>query len=476
MERRLKIALFVLIILLIAIVSFVGVYSKGLFSYESVLPDYILSAELTGKRISYFTLDDSSEDKIYDEDGNEVEEIPEDATEGNYTISSVKVNPDESLTVENFEKVKKIFEGRLKELGVEYYSVRLDSENGDIVVELEDNIITDTLLQYLLANGDFSMIDSEDETVLLDKSDIKKASVVYGSSDTGAVVVYLDIKFTSEGAKKLEEVSRNYLEIEETEETDESDESEDEDTVDEETTTDDESEEEEQKQVTMIIEGTEFLTSYFEDVITTGELTIAIGSSTDETTIYEYATQAQVYAMLLNNDEMPLTYNIESTEYISNVLGTNTIYILSGILSAIALIMIVYMIIRFRLDGLVCSISFISAIAMLLLLIRYTSTTVSIGGIFAMLALMIFDFYFMIKILKDIKENSSSENVVFTTYGAYIQKIDLILVLLIIAVVFTFMPEVQVFSIGMTLFYGILSLIISNLVFMRLMLIARHRD
>lgn len=459
MEKKLKIALIILIVLLIVIIGFIGVYSKDLISYDSALPDYILSSELTGKRVTYFKTDDASEDKIYDKDGNEVEEIPEDANEEDYTTESVKINPEENLTKENYKKSKEIFEGRLKDLGIEYYDVRLNENTGEMVVELEDNVITDTVLQYLLAKGDFSFTDSEDGTVLLERSDLKDVSVVYGNDETGAVIIYLDIKFTDEGAKKLEEVSRNYLKLEES----------DENTTDSESTT-----ENEQKQVTMSIEGTEFLTSYFAEVMTTGELTIAVGSGTDDATIYQYSTQAQVYAMLLNNDEMPLTYTIASTEYMTSNIDTNTFYIIIGVVAGLALILIVYMIIRFRLNGAICSIAFISAIAMLLIMIRYTSTTISIGGIMAMLVLMAFDAYFMTKILKSIKENPSLENVSFVTYGAYLQKLDLIIVLLIIAVVFTFMPQVQIFSIGMTLFYGIVSLIIANLVFMRAMLVSKY--
>jgi len=133
------------------------------------------------------------------------------------------------------------------------------------------------------------------------------------------------------------------------------------------------------------------------------------------------------------------------------------------------------MIIRFKLNGVLSSIAFVSAVALLLLMVRYTGTRISLGSIAAMVALIAFDGYFMIKILKDIKENPSEDNVRFVTYGTYMKRIDLIIVFLIIAVVFTFMPEVQVFSIGMTLFYGIISLIISNLLFMRTMLIAKHK-
>lgn len=163
MEKKLKIVLCILIILLIAIVSFVGVYSKGTISYESDLPEYLLSSELTNKRVTYFQVDTSTtEEIIYDADGNEVDEIPEDADESEYTTETVSINDEENFTTDNYKKVKEIFEGRLSELGVEDYTVRLDEETGDVIVELEDDIVTDTYLQYLLAQGDFSMTDSED--------------------------------------------------------------------------------------------------------------------------------------------------------------------------------------------------------------------------------------------------------------------------------------------------------------------------
>ncbi len=469
MEKKLKIALCVLIIVLISIIGFVGVYSKGTISYESDMPDYTLASELTGKRITYFTVDTSEEEVIYDQDGNEVDEIPEDANEEDYTTETVKANSDESLTAENYELVKEIFEGRLEDLGVEDYLVRVDKETGDVIVELEDNTITDTMLQYLLAQGDFSMTDSEDGTVLLEKSDVKEASVVYSSSSSGAIVVYLDIKFTSEGTKKLEEVSQNYLEIEdddeeeEAEETDETEETED-------------SEEETQKMVTMTLEGTEFLTTYFSEVITNGELTISLGSGTDTETVYEYATLAQVYAVLINNDEMPITYTITSSEYVANESGNTAIYVLIGIIAVIVVLSIVYMIVKFRLDGATCSLAFVSAIAIFLILVRYTSTTISISGILAMIALILLDVYFMIKILRNIKENSELDNVKSVTLKEYLKGIDLIIVLLIVAIIFTFMSAVEAYSIGMALFYGVISLIVSNLVFMRIMLIEKYKE
>lgn len=456
MEKKLKIILCILMVVLISVIAFVGVYSENLNMYKSDMPDYLLASELKGKRITYFKIDEGTEEKIYDKEGKEVDSIPEGANETDYRKEQVKINSEDSLTEENYKRSKEIFDGRLNELGVEDYTVRLNEATGEIVVELNEDKLTDTLLRYLLCKGDFLMKDSTDDTVLIERSDIKNASVTYGNTGTGSVTVYLSIKFNKEGAKKLAEVSKNYLKVETTDENGET-------------------KEDNSKKVTMIIEGTEFLTASFEEENTTGELTISVGSGTDNTSVYEYATQAQVYAMLLNNEEMPITLEVETTEYIPTDINDNEIYIVIGVTLGIAAILILYMIIRYKADGLLSSIAFVSAIALLLLMIRYTGTRISLGSIAAMIALILFDGYFMLKILKDIKNNPSEDNVRFMTYGEYMQKLDLIIVLLIVAVIFTFMPEVQVFSIGMTLFYGMISLIISNLLFMRTMLIAKHK-
>lgn len=449
MEKKFKITLCILVIILICVISFAGMYTKKAASYESILPEYILDSEFTGKRISYFKVSDDTEQKIYDADGNEVDEIPEDANAEDYRTETVKVNLDESLTEENFNKSKEIFEGRLKYAGVPEYTVRLDRETGEMVVELPDDLSTDTYLQYLLLNGDFSMIDSEDKTVLLDKSDVKNASVAYANNNEGEVIVYLDIKFNKEGTKKLEEVSRNYLKQE--------------------------TEEDTQKAVSIVIEGSTIRTTYFGEVITNGELTLAIGSGTDATTLYEYANQAEIFAMLINNEEMPLTYTITTSEYVSSELNNNALYIIISALTVITLIVIIYLIIKYKIDGLLASLSLISGIAILLLLLRYTNVAISLGSFSAIAILIATQTYFIISILNSIKKDSSYDNVTYMTTWGYLKRIEVILVFLIISVVFTFMSELKIYSVGMTMFYGVISLIIPNLVFMRTMLINKHK-
>ena len=57
--------------------------------------------------------------------------------------------------------------------------------------------------------GIFNVVD-EQNNVLMNNSDIKKAQVVYNSTDSG-ISVYLTIQFNKEGTQKLKEYSNTFI-------------------------------------------------------------------------------------------------------------------------------------------------------------------------------------------------------------------------------------------------------------------------
>ncbi len=453
MKNKLKLLFYILIIVLISIIAFVGVYTSKTQFRDNALPKYSLSSEFTGKRITYLQVDDSTSDVIKDKDGKIVDSIPEDANKDDYTTEKVPVNSEEVLNSDNYKKMKEILDNRLEQFGTEYYLVKVDDQTGDIVVELEDNNSTDTLIQNSVQKGDFSIIDSETKEVLLDRSHIVKASVVYGNNESGAVVVYLQITFDEEGKEKLAEITRNYVETEETE---------------------DSESEENHKHVSIIFSGTTMLTTGFKSEITNGELTLSMGTATSNSALYQYISNASIYSVLLNNPEFPITYKVTTSEYINSNINQNIIYFAVGAIVLVCAIVVIYLIAKYKTNGLICSLGIVLEIAMLLILIRYTSTVISLGTLAALLVLVLLEAYCLMKVLNKIKENESYESVANATIKTYLDMIDLIVIFLIIAIVFTFMKEVAVYSIGMTLFYGIISIAIANLVFVRGMLLAKY--
>lgn len=465
MEKKLKIALGIVVIVLLSIISFAGVYVKDSVVFKSKLPDYAFGTEIGEKRISKLVVNTKTKEVIYDKDGKVVSSIPDGANEEEYRKEQEKINKDEAFTSENYKKVKEILEGRLKSLGIEDYIVRVNEDTGDVVTELEDKTDTDTILQYLLCNGDFSVSDSKDKTILLDKSYVKQAKVLYSRGQTNGVTVYLNIIFNSEGKEKLAQISKDYLKTEEDNTEDNKD------NTDEANNT-----ESNQKQVTLTIEGNDLLTTSFGEEMLNGELPISLGSASSNDTLQEYMKQGEFYAMLINNDTMPLEYEMGTTESTQGLITTQSVnfYILiSGIIVLIVAITI-FMICKFKLDGVFAGLSFVASASLCLLFIRYTGTQIFLNAIYAGFFLIIVDAYLVYKMLANIKNNSLYENVRKTTVKTYLENIEVIVISLILAIVFTFMNYSKAFSFGMTLFYGIISIGVSNMLFLRTMLLAKY--
>ena len=90
-----------------------------------------------------------------------------------------------------------------------------------------------------------------------------------------------------------------------------------------------------------------------------------------------------------------------------------------------------------------------------------------------LIVLMLVDAYLINKMLNSIKSNPTYENVAKSTLRTYIDEIGLVIISIMISIIFTFMSNVQIYSLGMTLFYGIICVAISNLLVLRTMLLAR---
>ncbi len=461
MEKKLKIVLIVLVMILICLIGFGGVYIKKLVSYNNILPEYELGSNLSGSRITTLSVDtETTTEVIYDSEGNVVDEIPEDEDESTYTTEEVLVNSEDSFTNENYEKAKEVMIDRLNALGVSNYEVRLDKENGNISIEITEGDNTDTVLTDLITAGKFEMVDTEDGTVLLTNDDIKSANVLYNSSTSG-VVVYLDIKFTKDGKKKLEQISKDYMAVEETE--DENEESE---------------EETEQKTITIYVDDEEFLSTYFSEEITTGELTVSIGSATtDSDTLNEYLTEAQYYATIIGNGELPLVYTVVSSDYVYSVYS-NTLYqyVLLGVLVILILVSIVYMIFRYKKLGLLSSIVYIATVALVLVLVRYVGVAITLETILAAILLILINTYANCTVLKSLNKDENEKERKDNLKKVYLKIFNVLIVTLILSIVFTYNSFLSITSIGTFLFWGVITILLMNGLFTRKLLLLEVKN
>ena len=213
--KKIKILTITLLIILITMIAFFGIYGQVQNRMENKVKDYSYAMDINGSRVVRLKVNTNTKEVIKDKDGNVVESATDEEIEKNgYQKEEVPVNSQENLNQNNYKNARDIIEKRLKKLNVENYIVKLNEETGDIVIEISEDDNTDSVLSDIDTVGKFEIIDSETKEVLLNNDDIKLSNVVYYPSTSGTSV-YLNIEFDKDGAKKLEDISNKYVKTEE---------------------------------------------------------------------------------------------------------------------------------------------------------------------------------------------------------------------------------------------------------------------
>ena len=448
LSKKLTVILLVAISVAIIVAVFVGVYVRKYNKIVDITPDATYSSEVSGSIEYRLSVDETEEEiEVYvDDDGNVVGYVDDGSDTSDddwenttgYVIETqtIKTNDDEILTEENYEKTKSIIEARLEALGATEYQIRLNTETGDITVDLSENDSVSYLYQTaILSKGEFRIIDYQTGVVLLDGSNVVEASEYTYSSDGLTYDTYLQIEFDEEGANIINEISQKYIEY-----------------------TDDDGEEQ-IDYITIEIDGDAIYTTYFGEEYTESVISIPLGQDlTDTETIEAYEESVEAVATIINLGELPITYTADET---SGLLVRTNISdeVLLGIKIAIIIVLIIITIIfivRYKLDGLLAGIFNAAFVGLVILVLSALNIVMSSGSLFAIIGLILLNILFLEKCLNAVKENISYLEVLKSFYGVAFPVI-------IVAFVFTMITvNTSITGIGMTLFWGLILEILFN--------------
>ena len=440
-DKKLKLLLIVLVCILVILIGFFGIYKREGNAYKNLVPDFLLSSDLKGSTTLELEVDKSTNKEYYDKDGNKVDSSTvTDENKDEYTEKEVPVNDEEQLNQENYEKVVKIIEKRLKFLSTDQYRIDLDKASGKIIITFEDKY-ADDIKSIVPLEGSLELIDETTEDVVLNYADFKSAEATYASLDEG-YTIYLNLKLNDNGIEKIKNIDKYKNTKETTEEGEESTES----------------------KLKVMFDTDQVASVSYDDILLTGStLRITTGSNvTNTSTLQSQMNMNTVVAKLASIGKMPVVYKLTAEEFITP--SQNVDYVVYGIYAFIVICVIcaIIFILKYKINAIFMLLSFIANIAATSLIIKLTKVSISINILPAITAFFILNIVLIKNILQNIKEENNISKVF---KNGFLKTLDLFVITLIIFIVFAFTNMAVLNSLGLLLFWGWLNTIISNFIF-----------
>lgn len=435
----------ILVLALLMFASFFGVYKKNENGEKvNLLPNLKLGMEFGKTRTITANVSEQTTKTIYDAEGNII--TPEDGVEyteeAGYKTVETPVNDASIKTLENYRKTKDIIEKRLEGNNIADFNIELDEKTGQIKLQIPENESADEI-EYLIKNtGSLILLDSETFEVVFDNSYFDKAEVMrsQGDIETG---IFLQLSFNEEGTKRINELADIYKTTTE-EQTDETGET---------------KQVEKSKSVWVILNDSFLGATVLPNIVYDGKIILTFAASSDTKELNEAVKSASQQAVLLNSGTTPLQYEY-SDEVVETNITTQSILLYLPAIGMVFLLAYAYLIIKFKAKGFISIYFQVGYLAVLLLLLRLTSVTITMEGMAAIIISLILDYIFTYITLTNLNTEvegmykKSNLQFLFNSLPIYI-----------IALVFTYGKLTYINSFGMTLFWGIIMVYLYNYVF-----------
>lgn len=439
-ENKLKIITIILLIVLVTMVSFFGVYTQEKNKMVNSTKDYQYGMDIDSSVVYTLALDEGDEENKTAENYNKVKSIIEN-----------RLNDINKNITQQYENNPSLETTKIK---TEDYQVTVNEDTGDIIVTLPKNDNSYYLSSVFTQSGKFEVADADSDEVLLDKSDVESSTLqtyTYGAY----TAVSFRIEFNKQGKDKIQTIKENYGENASAEETATTSETA-------ETTTESNTE----KKLALKINGEEVYSATLNEFLTNDAIVLSIGEATNEKANLKSAlAQGQTLISVLSNDELPLTYKIQSSTVVANTEKDDITGVILIFTAFLWLIVLVFFVIRYKKKGLLASVAFMGFIALFLLLIRYFNVTISTEGIVAVFIIALLNIGYLDSLVKKLvkEENNKKVELKHIINMSVKEMAYKIIPLFILAVVFTFTNKTPANSFGMVMFWGLALILLYNL-------------
>lgn len=270
---------------------------------------------------------------------------------GGVSITYQAINKEGEITIEDLEKSETVIRKRLENINIYDFFVRKDENTKQIFVEIPANTEDKTKdpLEAVKGLDRTAKIEFRDPdgNVLLSGSEIKGAKYSESPTNSSASSLSADphvvLEFSEEGTKKFAEATEKLI----------------------------------GKPLAITLDGEEITAPYVNSKIDSNTAIITLGKGT----YTEKKTIAKEYAMLIDSGTLPFTLEVINKEYIGPYIGQKAldVSVKAGVVGIILISL--FMILVYRLPGLVTSFSLICYIGIMLYIMVITNISITLPGI-----------------------------------------------------------------------------------------------
>ena len=218
------------------------------------------------------------------------------------------------------------------------------------------------------------------------------------------------------------------------------------------------------REVSLNLDGTAIYTTSLEEFLkyaVTGTLPLSLGGYTNDSKALESSLQqANITKSLILTENLPVEYQSATTSNIHSNINKNSILIVFAVLVGA---MVIYLIIKYKLKGLLGGLTILGVVSTLLLIVRFSNVVLTISSIFAIGVVMILQFVYLIKLLNG-KANSKQFN------DNTVSFIKMLIPVFLMSIVISFAKVSELIGFGEVTFWGIIVFAIFNNIITRAML------
>ena len=164
---------------------------------------------------------------------------------------------------------------------------------------------------------------------------------------------------------------------------------------------------------------------------------------------------------MINSGVLPVTYALETDNFVKSEWISSKQTLEIALFVILVVVPAVAFIVKFKKNGILAAISNMGYVAILTLIFKYTNVEMTINAIFAGTLMIVVNIAFIKMLVKQLETQTIKQAYATVSKKFYLAMIPLV----VTALVFTFVKNYAINSVGMVVFWALILNVLYNVVF-----------